>query len=815
MNALRLGNVALALALAAAASAQSPAQGPAADNVTVTGRAIDADGKPVAGCAVGVFGSNHGFDTAALLARPLARTDENGRYRVTAPKNGYHVLVVATKGHQVCVQRLHTDQRDAAVMLDALMLPATTLRGRVRDAAAAPIAGALVRVEDPLTAGAMPDAWFESQAVTDAHGIFEVPGVPRTGLRVSVHALGFDSLSRLAAHDSPLDVQMEPTGVVRGRVVDADGKPVADAQVYAATAEQRASTRFHATDADGRFELSAPRAHRFRIAANEQRPPHRSFASVVLRAPQDDVVVTTSDAPRDGRQVTVRCVDAATKAPIARFHASWSSIDSRAPGTALLFHPEARRPFDGEAAFALRQQPGMERAGAIVVDAPGFGFAVADVPAAGGLLVVELPAERVLTGVVTDAVTGAPAVGAAVRPLPVGSSGGPMGGGPDPWRTGATTDAAGRYRIGGLAAGEYAVQVYGAGRHASDSRRVTVAAGADAALDLEMPKPAPIEIELTGDVPERCLGCVVFGSVTTMSTLGGSVDVDGPLPPLPHLPLAVDRVHELGPVGRGEHRLAVRLPSRLRLGSALLLELGSVRRGQRATLRLPDLRQLVHHGRVRLPAAVPRERVAVAAHCTDGAGARAAARFHAMARGTFCACLDSDGAFAFELPPGRYALQLIDLETGLVFHTESEDHEVFGDARPSPIELTPNVRWLTIDLAPANGDAPVVLQSLSFTVGAPRDGLPASLRLGMARNDEQTAYVPCPANQRQLRWLVPQGRLRIAAHQTFGMLVAGSGGWQAKPVDSAEVAAGIADVRVTLTVPAPPGDDELVQPPAK
>ena len=137
------------------------------DTATVHGRAIDRDGKPMAGCAVGLFDLGGSFDTRALLASPRATTGADGCYRLTAKRNHYHVVVVAAKGHQVCVQRLQSEDGAERHLPDALMLPGTTLHGRVRDAGGRPITGALVRVEDPLTAGQFVMAWFESQARSD------------------------------------------------------------------------------------------------------------------------------------------------------------------------------------------------------------------------------------------------------------------------------------------------------------------------------------------------------------------------------------------------------------------------------------------------------------------------------------------------------------------------------------------------------------------------------------------------------------------------------------------------------------------------
>jgi Carboxypeptidase regulatory-like domain len=218
-------------------------------------------------------------------------------------------------GHQVCVQRLQGQSSPVRYLPIALLLPGTTLRGRVRDAEGKPLAGAVVRVEDPLTADSFTMCWFESATRSDHQGIFEVPGVPRTGLRVTVSAPGDPAESRLAAHDSPLDFTLTATGFVRGRVVDGDGKPITNAQVSAITVEAHRGAERVVSDAEGRFALTVPRSARFRVGAHEGQAPYRQFSSGLLHGPVDDLAVTTQ-AAACMRRIVLRCVDAASKAPL-------------------------------------------------------------------------------------------------------------------------------------------------------------------------------------------------------------------------------------------------------------------------------------------------------------------------------------------------------------------------------------------------------------------------------------------------------------------------------------------------------------------
>lgn len=741
------------------------------------------------------------------MAKPLTTTDAEGRYQLAAKRDHYHVVVVAAKGHQVCVQRLQSESTPVRHMPDALMLPGTTLRGRVRDADGKPIAGARVRVEDPLVVNAFVWSWFESQAQSDDKGIFEVAGVPRTGLRVTVSAPGFPAVTRLAAHDSPLDLSLTATGFVRGRVVDADGKPMAKVSVSVASVEHQDGAERIASDDDGRFVVTVPRAARFRVTAHEGKPPHRQFTSGLLRGQVNDVVVTTK-AVIGSRRVVLRCVDAATKAPIEQFHASWNSSDRRTAGLALMSHPQNRVAYRDEAQFDVLADLGNKTLGTIIADAPGHGFVVVPVPEdPTEPLIAELPAECFLIGRVLDAETGKPAAGAAVRALDTVKGSFSHGVCPDPWNGGVVTDADGRYRLGGLAPGLYDVQVYGRDRQASRNKRVTVT-GPESTLDLEVPKPRYLEFELVGDVPTGCLGTIEWrGAFTsTLDRDSGSM-LEAPLPPPPSVPLCGPRVHKLGPVSNQQFRASLCLPTRDRLGSGTTIDLGEVTRtGQR--IELPDLRQHVHRGRVQLPPDVPPERVALVANrITERARNDKLARFFKLPSAV---CLGSDGTFVIDLPPGRYALQLADLETRLVFHTEDADRELGPDSANTPIEIRPAVRWLDLSFEPTAPGGEVVFSGVSFDVAQPRGELPAVLGAFSGRNNRGQGFWSFRAGTPRVRWLVGAGNLELKASQYSQYLSPASTDRSDKPVDTAVVDVAEAMHAVTLRIPPPPSDEEIV-----
>lgn len=762
----------------------------------ITGRVVDEDGKPIAGAAVGAFTAYDFVDTAQLLKEPQVTTAADGTYRIlVAGESGHVMLVLAAAGRQSCVLQIDDERATlGGAVGDTLLMPGARLMGRVRGADGAPLGGVRIRVEAGIDDPYDVKVRLLAGAVSDDQGIFSVPCVPRTGMRLCADADGYLQETMLVAQESPIDLSLKPVGMVRGKVVDAGGAAVAGIQVHGVTGEARDRFQSVLSAADGSFAVTVPSPGRFRIAGHELQPPYRQFSSGLLHGAGDGVVVRLLEPDVvSARTLEVTVVDAATKAPIPEFQLAEVQGDPSNLQAVMFESGRALRAQQTKAEVKLT-----ESLEGILVAAAGHGFEVVPVSAdERGPLRVELGPEAVLIGSVTDAETGKPMPGVAVQALPKGDCSGGFGRAED---AGPLSDAQGNYRIPGLRPGEYGVQAHAAGRAASPVSNVSLRSGADNKLDLGVPKSRWLDFELTGSLPVgpgcqlRIGGAMFHGSSKT----GYSHYV--PLPP--PLPLARTGAYRLGPVGSGAFELQLFVPSRTRIGTGTTLRLGEIdpdRGGKK--IALPDLTCRILRGRVELPHGVPSERIGVLAVRT---GAGQSLWFD---RPTVDG-VDSDGRFAMDLPVGSYTLQLVDLSTSIVFHTEAQDLEL--GPQPAAITLRPQIHWLEIDCVPRREGDEVVLQS--FLVGLPRsrDGTCHPFLQGWGGgNNVENCSVDFQRGGSRQHWLVPAGVIEVQALQSFEVLQPWVRGNTATVVDSAKLQITGPEQRVTMKIPAPPTDAEL------
>jgi uncharacterized GH25 family protein len=229
--------------------------------VAIDGVVHDAAGQPVPGVWV---------HAAHVIPneQPTTITDAQGRFTLRGLGKD------ETTALRVRTARAATDggvlvdvaERTGPVRLTVTEAAASRLRGVVVDTAGQPIADAAVRIESRFRGVGRSaqygfGSWLETHR-TDADGRFETQALwPGDQYRAQLTADGFGQAesARITAkagqvHDLGRIVMTRTGGIVAGRVVDADDKPLAGVRV--ANSGDAPKPLEATTDADGRFRLT-------------------------------------------------------------------------------------------------------------------------------------------------------------------------------------------------------------------------------------------------------------------------------------------------------------------------------------------------------------------------------------------------------------------------------------------------------------------------------------------------------------------------------------------------------------------------------
>lgn len=258
------------------------------------GRVVDPGDRPVAGAQV-VLRPMPAGDRLAMMMRMWggaadqreAATDAGGRFEIPDLPAGTFQLTARGAGFApITVPGLEIPAGGGSTDLGTVMLvQGVPLEGIVLDPRGRPVEGAEVFVAE-ATGDVLPRERPDTTpaAVTGQDGFFRVED-RRAGetVNVDVRRAGFSSGGApgvLAPTEEPVRIVLKPTSAVEGRVVDADGKPVAAARVSLVPTEPTAMSRgfmmFSATSTrsavsadDGSFRLEdvAPGAVEVRAEA--------------------------------------------------------------------------------------------------------------------------------------------------------------------------------------------------------------------------------------------------------------------------------------------------------------------------------------------------------------------------------------------------------------------------------------------------------------------------------------------------------------------------------------------------------------------
>lgn len=158
-----------------------------------------------------------------------ARTDSQGRFMLERVPDRKGYITVLAPPHAPSFEQV---PGGGDCQIEVRLEEGATVTGKVEDAAHRPLGGVTVipvlRSPDPSLCNPL---WLsEIQAKTDAQGRFRVVGLPQAGALFDFLGAGLSELREQDVEDGST-ITMQAGGAIRGKVVDAAGKPVRDFRI--------------------------------------------------------------------------------------------------------------------------------------------------------------------------------------------------------------------------------------------------------------------------------------------------------------------------------------------------------------------------------------------------------------------------------------------------------------------------------------------------------------------------------------------------------------------------------------------------------
>ncbi len=453
----------------------------------IEGVVRDDRGETVRGARVSI--EIPGFPTAIMNLSPQGSpgesfTNEAGEFFLVAPQMGgdANFEVVAKYPGFATARFGPLKARESIPFVEIQLSKGSSIEGFVTDLDGKPIAGAQVRARrnvelsgEALIFATMLPMPIGEVAYSREDGKYRLRGIEPGTYRIDARAIGYAKKAispvEVGEGPAPLDITLDPGGVITGRVVDLDGEPLTGVEVVAflrfegsdptgpgADIERRmiqlggvgnASTK---TGDDGRFELTQLPEGSFRVVARA--PRHEPATTDDAQAGDDvsDLVL----APFCSLRGIV--IDAATGAPVPRFQVRLGERLEEGTGDFRERWEFRRRVDDAQGVFAYAEVPQREYRGSVRADAYMMARQIVRLePGEERELRIELTPGWRITGAVTDANSGAPIQGAKLwihRRQQAGDET------RQSWwerRRDRTSDEAGEFSFGGLDEGKYSV----------------------------------------------------------------------------------------------------------------------------------------------------------------------------------------------------------------------------------------------------------------------------------------------------------------------------------------------------------------------
>lgn len=487
---------------------------------TITGMLLDDRNQPAVGVPITLLLSDK-HDYRAAIKKPLTRSLADGTFRVTSEVNENPATYLLIGGKEYATRRTLIPRETKLLDLGPVSLArGFTATGRVRDKNGKAVVGALVVGTDLLPT--RPFLWqtidragpaYHTETIVPEHGIFMLPGQLHSAGVVTVSCAGyFDVTVQPVAMGTPLDITLKLAPTITGRAIDADGQPVAGAQVRLGSSKTESA-------ADGTFSLSPRKRGLKSITAFVTKDKQRLNAKATVRDNVVGLIELKFDEPveKEVPTVRVRAVSATgNELKIFDAYSSWN------PGNQMQYRPDAQLL---RAAANKAGLHGSTDAGVVTLagkgtrrddtlwifvraEGHGWGKIEADIKAHGGKPVtVKMTKPSALRGRVVDRVSGKPIAGVTIAPtqrlakntkrwFEMGHYQVSTLVGPDA----VVTDADGRWQLDNVPPGELDLFVIVSGHSARPPMHLDIKAGEhQKAIDFEIPNTATLNGTITGN----------------------------------------------------------------------------------------------------------------------------------------------------------------------------------------------------------------------------------------------------------------------------------------------------------------------------
>jgi protocatechuate 3,4-dioxygenase beta subunit len=435
-----------------------------AGGTVVSGTITDPNGAPIAGAR---FEAIRAIDQSGGLPSMFATVaDDHGRYALRLDPEHYMVGVVHRDHVRIRSRMLLTDTPRTR---DYRLVPGGVIRGRVLARAdGRPIAGAILRVQPPVSAKFGSDtAGYETRAVSDETGAFEMRGLPSGAVTIAATAPGWTNVELttvplgVAEEVEGVEVLADPAYRLAGFVVAADDETVGVRDVSLVAFDLTNPGRMRLSEpsqADGYFVVHGIAPGRYWLVA---------WGNDIVAS--FDQTLEVEDHDVDDHLVRAE-----------RGHALLGRVE---PAADVMVYASISTDFGGAGLFALRSMmKTMMSTFRAVRPAPDGTFALR--PLAAGKYIIEARGRSELRGTIDVEIADADKDGVTI-PLAAGvrlsgsvqdATGEPVSGVtvnlmPEVQRTitmssmfsgtglEAVTDESGRFDIGGIEPGKYKYQV--------------------------------------------------------------------------------------------------------------------------------------------------------------------------------------------------------------------------------------------------------------------------------------------------------------------------------------------------------------------